>query len=73
MTTGDSVNGRGVEVDDRRYVPKEEFSWLVIWYKKGPDRSPYEVTRQPASASEMSCEGADPLAALQNDLQIGNF
>ena len=71
MTTGDLVNGRGVEVNDRRYAPKETLSWRAISYKKGPDRSPYEVTRQPASASEMSCEGADPLAAPQTDLQIG--
>ena len=71
MTTGDSVNGRGVEGDDRRYVPIGKFSWLVISYKKGPGRSPYEVTRQPGSASEMSCKGVDPLAALHNDLQIG--
>lgn len=33
MTTGDSVNGRGVEVDDRRYVAKEKCSWLVTIYK----------------------------------------
>ena len=72
MITGDLVNGRGVEVNDRRYAPREKFSWLAISYKEGPDRSPYEVTRQPASASEMSYEGTNPLAAPQNDLQIGN-
>ena len=71
MTTGDSVNGRGVEVNDRRYATKEKFSWLAISYEKRPDRSLYEVTRQLASASEMSCEGADRLSAPQTDLQIG--
>ena len=50
----------------------EKYPWLPVPHKKGPDRSPYEVTRQPASASEMSSEGADPLAAPQIDHRMGN-